>query len=198
MTLEPFLSRIASALQQAGVPAMLTGSVAAAWLGALRSTLDVDFVIDPTAEALEHFVDQVEAQGLYISRDAARDALQHRTMFNVIEVESGWKADLMVRKARAFSESEFARRQPIELAGTPLAIVRIEDLLLAKLEWAQLRGSARQLEDARTLLELAGDTLEIDHIERWATALGVRSEWDRVRGESRDDVGSGSIPGPLP
>lgn len=180
MTLESFLARLATALRDAGIPAMLTGSVAAAYLGALRSTLDVDVVIDPTAEALEQFVDAIAAAGWYVSRDAARDALLHRSMFNVIDAESGWKADLVVRKSRPFSESEFARRQPMASGPGDLSIVRIEDLMLAKLEWARLGGSARQLEDVAVLRQIAGDTLDAAYVDRWAVALGVDALWRTV------------------
>jgi hypothetical protein len=181
VTLEAFLERLAGALRDSGTPAMLTGSVAAAYLGALRSTLDVDVVIDPDPSTLERLVDAIEAAGWYVSRDAARDALAERTMFNVIDGETGWKADLIVRKNRAFSASEFARRQPMAFGDGTLAIVRIEDLILAKLDWARQGGSARQLEDVRTLCTLAGDTLDVAYLEQWVPTLAVESLWRSVR-----------------
>ncbi len=181
MTLAPFLQQIAGALADAGVPAMLTGSVASAYRGAMRATMDIDLVIDPTAETLEGFVDRIEALGFYVSRDAARDALAERTMFNVIDPESGWKADLIVRKARAFSQEEFTRRQPVEYLGVHVTIARPEDLILAKLEWAALGASARQLEDARELARLTGDTLDREYITRWAVTLGVANAWAAVQ-----------------
>jgi hypothetical protein len=181
VTLEAFLTRLAEALRAADTPAMLTGSVAAAYLGALRSTLDVDVVIDPTPEGLERLVDAIEATGWYVSRDAAREALAERSMFNVIDGESGWKADLIVRKHRTFSASEFARRQPLSFGDGSLDIVRLEDLILAKLEWAREGASARQLEDAKTLCALAGDTLDVAYIAEWATTLHVESLWRALR-----------------
>jgi hypothetical protein len=164
VTLEAFLTRLAEALRAADTPAMLTGSVAAAYLGALRSTLDA-----------------IEATGWYVSRDAAREALAERSMFNVIDGESGWKADLIVRKHRTFSASEFARRQPLSFGDGSLDIVRLEDLILAKLEWAREGASARQLEDAKTLCALAGDTLDVAYIAEWATTLHVESLWRALR-----------------
>lgn len=148
MTLASFLQQISRALAEAGVPAMLTGSVASAFRGAIRATMDVDLVIDPTAATLEQFVDRIEALGLYVSRDAARDALTEHTMFNVIDPESGWKADLIVCKTRPFSHEEFARREVVTYLGVDIAIARPEDLILAKLEWASLGASARQLDVA--------------------------------------------------
>jgi hypothetical protein len=186
MSLGPFLRQIAATLAASGVPAMLTGSVASAFRGAMRATMDIDLVIDPTAAALEEFVDRIEALGLYISRDAARDALAERTMFNVIDPESGWKADLIVRKARPFSHEEFARREPVSYLGVEITIARAEDLILAKLEWASLGASARQLEDVRELARLEGSALDQAYIARWAVTLGVGDAWAVIQRDIAD------------
>jgi len=162
------------------IPAMLTGSLAAAVRGATRATMDLDVVIDPNSTALDRFVDRMAAAGFYVSGDAAREALATRTMFNVIDPASGWKADLIVRKQRAFSESEFARRQPSELLGVAMAVATVEDLILAKLEWATLGGSARQLEDVATLVRLTGATLDRTYLTHWIAVLGVQEAWSRV------------------
>ena len=157
---------------------MLTGSVATAYHGASRATMDIDFVIDPAPGALDDLVSRIETSGAYVSRDAARDALLHRTMFNVIDPDTGWKVDLMVRKDRRFSETEFARRRPAEFFGTPLFVATLEDLILSKLEWAKLGGSARQIEDVRALLGINAGEVDVAYVERWLDELGVRTEWE--------------------
>lgn len=182
MNLERFLTALADALDAEGIPAMLTGSIAAAVRGASRATMDVDLVIDPTPTALERFVARMESAGFYVSIDAARDALQARSMFNVIDSSSGWKADLIVRKARSFSETEFARREPADALGVPIAVVRVEDLIIAKLEWAQLGASARQLEDVRALIQLAGPELDRGYLTQWIETLGLSLAWEAVDG----------------
>ena len=101
-------------------------------------------------------------------------------MFNVVDPETGWKADLIVRKERAFSASEFARREPTALDGVALSVATVEDVILSKLEWARLGGSDRQLEDVRALVRVAGDALDRAYVERWAEVLGVRDAWQRV------------------
>lgn len=147
--------------------------------------LDVDLVIDATSESLEAFVDRIAAMGMYVSRDAARDALANRTLFNVIDGESGWKADLIVRKARPFSVEEFGRREPAQFLGVDIHIARPEDLILSKLEWAALGASARQMEDVRALVRLAGDALDREDVARWAEELGVAEAWQSIAIEDR-------------
>lgn len=177
MTAEGLLRTLAASLRDEGIAFMLTGSVAGAYHGAGRATMDVDLVIDPRPEQLDAFVDRVAASGAYVSHEAAREALAHRTMFNVVDPDSGWKADLIVRKDRPFSEVEFQRRHAIEFLGVSMHIASLEDVLLSKLEWAKLGGSARQLEDVRTLLRLRGDELDRDYVQRWVEVLGVSEQW---------------------
>ncbi len=157
---------------------MLTGSVASAFHGSSRSTMDIDFVVDPTRHQLDALVSRVEATGTYISREAAHDALLHRTMFNMIDPETGWKADLIIRKDRPFSEAEFARRQAADFFGTSLHVASLEDVMLSKLEWATLGGTARQIDDVRALLRINAGHTDVAYVERWLDVLGVRRQWE--------------------
>ncbi len=177
MTLESLLRAACDTLHDSGIPFMLTGSVATAFHGAGRATMDIDFVIDPTVGQLDRFVEQVQASGAYVSREAAHDALRHRTMFNVIDPETGWKADLIIRRDRPFSEEEFGRRTAAEFFGTMLHVATLEDVLLSKLEWAKLGASARQIEDVQSLLRIRQGDIDLAYLDRWIDVLGVRAQW---------------------
>ncbi len=51
------LARVVEALDQAQIPFMLTGSMAAAWHGAGRATLDIDLVIVVRPDQVSTFLD---------------------------------------------------------------------------------------------------------------------------------------------
>jgi hypothetical protein len=180
MTVLSLLDDMVVALTTAGIPFMLTGSFAAAVHGAGRATMDIDLVIDPTSASLAQFVSAMLTSGRYVSMEAAADALAGRTMFNVVDVESGWKIDLMVRKDRPFSIEEFSRRVDLALGTVQLPVATVEDLVIAKLEWAQLGTSARQLEDVRALVSLAGPAFDRAYVERWVSALGLGAQWRAI------------------
>ena len=116
----------------------------------------------------------------YISLDAALEALQHRAMFNVVNTTTGWKADLIVRKLRPFSEAEFARRRPIDFEGARLWVASAEDVIVSKLEWAKLGGSARQIEDVAELVRMAGP-LDDAYLEHWIAELDLGEQWRAAR-----------------
>jgi hypothetical protein len=176
----PFLSRLVRALNQAGVPFLLAGSFASSMHGAPRATRDLDFVIDPTSDALDDLLDRLTREDFYLDSEVARAEFRRRGQFNVIDPSTAWKADLIYRKARAFSRAEFERRTPIALLGTPLFVATAEDTILAKLEWAKLGQSEQQLNDVRGIVGARADALDRAYVESWLDALGVRELWERV------------------
>ena len=180
MSAVSLLRTVVAALDAAGIPFMLTGSLAAACHGAGRATMDVDLVVAATADQLRALVASLTRADLYVSSEAALDALAHESIFNVVDTVSGWKADLIVRKGRPFSQAEFERRRPIEFEGIRLWVATVEDTIIAKLEWARLGGSARQLEDVAALVRVTGDRLDRAYLDRWIAELGIQQQWRAV------------------
>ncbi len=187
MSATGLLRTLVSQLEATCIPFMLTGSMAAAVHGAGRATLDIDLVIEPTAQQLRTFVASLESPDRYVSSEAATEARTHESMFNVVDARSGWKADFIIRKSRPFSEAEFARRQPPLFEGIQLWVASLEDLMIAKLEWARLGGSARQIEDVASLLRVAEETFDKGYVIHWVAALDLQSQWDAARSASAQD-----------
>ena len=104
-----------------------------------------------------------------------------RGQVNAIDPESGWKVDLIVRKDRSFSRTEFGRRERAWLLGVEVALASLEDVLISKLEWSKLGDSELQRRDVVQLLERGGDRLEMGYLERWIMELGLEAEWQAVR-----------------
>jgi hypothetical protein len=181
MTLDDLAARLIAALSGADIPHMLTGSVASSYHGQPRMTRDIDVVIDPQPAQLDTLVADLAAMGFYVDADAAREALASRTQFNVIDPDSGWKADLIIRKDRPFSREEFARREEAMLPFGTVAVARPEDVILAKLEWSLGGQSERQLDDAEGIVAVSRERLDLAYLERWADELGVRDLWERIR-----------------
>ncbi len=103
-----------------------------------RATQDIDLVIAPNPGSLEALLKNFPEDQYYVNRDAAFDAYQRSSLFNVIDFASGWKIDFIVRKPRDFSRLEFDRRTPANVLGTTLFVASPEDVLISKLEWAKL------------------------------------------------------------
>ena len=178
------LAAIIQELDRAGIPHMLAGSFASSYHGDPRTTNDIDLVIAPTRTSLEAFVRSLDPTEYYVSPEAALEAFGRQGQFNVIVLESGWKVDLILRKERAFSYSEFERRELAAIEETQVFVATAEDTIVAKLEWARAGESERQLRDVAGILELRGSSLDLAYIERWVAELDLHGEWQQVRGVS--------------
>jgi len=175
------LRAIVERLDRLRIPYMLVGSVAALAHGRSRATQDFDLVIEADAKGVRALIAALPSERFYASEDAAVDAVRHETLFNVVDLETGWKVDFVPRKVRDFSRTEFARRTQIELLGLRVFVASLEDTVIAKLEWSKLGGgSARQLEDVRELVSLAGPRLDLEYLQEWIESLGLKQEWQAV------------------
>lgn len=160
---------------------MLTGSYASSLHGTPRATQDLGLVIAPTRSQLAALLKLLPDPKYYVSPEAAFDALAHRGQFNVIDFATGWKIDFIVVKDRDFSRREFARRQVQDLDGLSFPVASPEDVVIAKLEWAKLGESERQIEDAAGILRLQGPLLDTAYVEQWVSELGLQVQWTRAK-----------------
>ncbi len=101
----------------------------------------------------------------------------------MIDLETGWKVDLIVQKERPFSQTELSRRRPGRVLEVDLMMASPEDTVLTKLEWSKLSGSERQLRDVAGVLRVSGPELDIEYIEKWVQALGLGAEWELARSQ---------------
>jgi hypothetical protein len=101
-------------------------------------------------------------------------------MFNLIEMGTGWKLDLVIRKARPFSVEELRRRQPVAMFDVQVATATAEDTVIAKLEWAKHGASDRQIDDVAAILRVRED-LDREYIERWVVELDLADQWRQAR-----------------
>jgi len=173
------LGRITRLLDESRIPYMVVGSLASSFHGEPRQTRDIDLVIDPSdADVLLRFVDRLPPDELYADADAATEALARRASFNVIEPATGWKVDLIVRRDRAFSREELGRRIRVRLLDTDIHLATAEDTIIAKLEWATLGESERQLRDVAAILETQAGELDSEYLHRWIRDVGVGDAWE--------------------
>ena len=172
MTLAEFLAVVVKHLDDASIEYMIAGSVASSIHGEPRTTRDIDIVIEVTEDSLRALFSSLDRVAVYVEtqpgqRFAAGD------MFNLLDLHGGWKVDLIVRKDRAFSGVEFARRQHADVLGVSVMVATAEDVILTKLEWAARSGSSRQVDDARGIVAVQGRALDREYLRRWAAELGV-------------------------
>jgi hypothetical protein len=179
--LDETFARTVAVLEAAGVPYMVVGSVASAFHGMARSTQDLDVVVELRKADLDRVVGAFQNADFYVAEDAAASAVRIGGMFNVVDNHTSWKVDLVVRKSRPFSQSEFSRRVRGRVLDVEAWVASAEDTVLAKLEWSARGESERQLRDVAGIVTMQGDALDTEYIAHWANELGVTEQWKAVR-----------------
>lgn len=173
------LKLLAARLDAAGIPYMLTGSMAAGYYSEPRMTRDIDLVVELSAPDADRMAALLTPEFL-LERETMVSAIRRRRIFNVIHVAAAVKVDIIVRKDAPYRHEEFSRRRQMMLDGQPMWLVSAEDLILSKLDWSKDRHSELQRRDVRGLLR---DTPMLDHeyMNTWADHLGIRHLLDELR-----------------
>jgi hypothetical protein len=167
------LRDISARLEEAGIPYMLTGSLAMSYYTTPRMTRDIDVVAQLTDSDIGRVVTLFESD-YYVSPDAVMQAVRDRSSFNLIEQASVTKVDVFPKKQEPFRDIEFARRRRVTIAGFSTWIVTAEDLIVAKLLWIQLAYSDIQMRDVRMLLQTR---IDVEYTETWVHRLALDDLW---------------------
>jgi hypothetical protein len=179
---------VAQALERLGIPYAIGGALASSLHGVMRSTLDVDIVADIRLEHIPALIDALSEE-FYIDAEMVRNAVEHKSSFNLIHYETAFKVDIFICKPRLFDQMQLERRQRLIIATEPAGSVYVispEDIILAKLEWYRMggEGSKRQWEDVLGVLKVRAGELDMDYMHRWANELGVADLLERALREA--------------
>lgn len=181
MSLPEFIDRLAGILDRAGIEYMFCGSIASTFHGVPRTTRDVDLVVALSGPKIPVLLGELPEEDYYVSESSIRDAVLRQSQFNVIDMATGWKADLIVKKRRPFSTEEFKRRVQARVLGdAEVFIASPEDTVLTKLEWAAATNSERQLRDVAGVIQVKGADLDLEYLRHWAAELGVLGQLEQL------------------
>lgn len=172
------LKSVAARLEAAGIPYMVTGSMAANFYTTPRMTRDIDLVIELSEEDI-HRVVRLFQDEYYIDRDMVEQAVRNRSMFNMIHNALVVKVDCVVRKDSDYRREEFTRRRAVAIADQQVFLVAPEDLILSKLDWAKESRSQTQLGDVRNLLRSV-QGLDRAYLNHWVERLGLAELYREV------------------
>jgi len=129
MNAAPLLRRIAGALADCRLEAVLIGNAAAALQGAPVTTMDFDFLFrtSPTnLRKLKAFADRLHAIIL-------RPYYPASSLFRVVDDDSGLQVDFMttIHGVRSFASLR-SRAQRLELGGAELLVASLDDVIRSK------------------------------------------------------------------
>jgi len=164
---------------------MLTGSVVSSLQGEPRSTHDIDLVIAMQKSAAKKLAEAFPPPDFYLEEDSILDAIDGRSMFNLIDLTTGDKVDFWILTDEPFDRSRFPRKISEEFMGLDLRVSSPEDTILAKLRWTKLSGgSEKQFTDALRVYEVQYGNLDLGYLQDWVKKLDLESLWKRLVDEA--------------
>ena len=167
-----FFQKITDVLNESNTPYMLSGSVAMSIYIVPRATRDFDFIIHLEEKNIDRFIQHFQ-EGYYCDKDSILDAVKRRSLFNIIDHASGFKADFVVLKDEPFRQEEFNRRKKVDFFDKTIFVVSPEDLLISKLIWIQDFQSPQQMEDIKNLKVI--EQLDWQYVKKWIDKLKLKS-----------------------
>ena len=185
MSQQELLKKVVETLDHNDLDYMITGSVASSLQGEPRSTHDIDLVIAIQETGIENLVEAFAPPAYYLDAESIREAISHKSMFNLIDVAEGDKVDFWILTNQAFDQSRFARKYAEEVLGMRLKVSSPEDTILAKLQWAlKSGGSEKQFTDALRIFEVQYGNLDLDYLNKWVVTLGIEEMWKGLQDEA--------------
>ncbi|HEY3885303.1 MAG TPA: nucleotidyl transferase AbiEii/AbiGii toxin family protein [Vicinamibacterales bacterium] len=177
------LLRVVDALNRCGIDYVVGGSLASSMSGEPRATVDVDLMIDLSADRIRCLVNAL-GEDFYAEEASLARAVRNRSHANVVHRATVTKIDLFIMGATPIEPQQMRRRRLVKLETIPaeLYVYTPEDILLQKLRWFRLGGevSDRQWQDVQGIVAVQGERLDLEYLRRAAEVVGVGDLLERV------------------
>lgn len=164
------LFKVADLLEELGAPYFIFGAVAVGIWGRIRTTLDVDFLVQTDEEGLGRLETTAESSGIGVDRrwldwNPLRRGVQLRLILEP------FRADV-VRATDAHDRAAMERRRQVRWRDRSLWVVSPEDLVLQKIRAQR----DYDFSDAVSVVEEQKGRLDEEYLDLWARRLYVEQE----------------------
>jgi len=170
-------------LDALGVRWHIGGSVASSILGVPRTTVDIDLVADLRDRHVTPLVAAL-LPAYYVDEATVRWAVSTRRSFNAIHEATAIKVDVFCAKDEPLGREKLDRRIILELHGNRVPVASAENIILEKLVWYREAGGSEQWGDARGVVQVRRESLDLTYLRRHAATLGLDEALERLLGES--------------
>lgn len=163
--------------EQLGIDYYIGGSVASSTYGISRATIDVDLIAKIEINHVEKLVKYLEKY-YYINAGMIKNAIQEKSSFNLIHLETMIKIDVFIFKGQPYDIKAFGRCKTDTLDDEnprKFYLSSPEDSILSKLQWYKMSNEVlqQQWKDILGIIKVQGDKLDLDYLKLWALNLNI-------------------------
>lgn len=172
------LDWICKKLELSGIPYMLTGGAAVGFWGHIRTTMDIDIVIQIRSKQVAAFLENI-GNDVFIDNEEIKKSILNRSMFNLIYNKTYFKIDIIpLDEDNIYELKKFENRVKIKFPNRDIFVIGLEDLIISKLLWSKSAGgSERQIKDCESIYRLNYEKLDLEYIRKWAKFLKIEDEF---------------------
>ncbi len=109
----------------------------------------------------------------YYFQEGIYEEIRRKGMFNIIDYETGFKVDFIIKKNELYEQIKFQNRRKTSYDNVDLWIISPEDLIISKLQWIQVLESDKQKNDIINLLD--NEQLDLTYINNWCRSLRLKT-----------------------
>lgn len=168
------LKLVCEGLEARNIEYMISGSYALGAYVRMRTSRDIDIVINLKEEDLDSFL-EIFSKNFHLNKQAILVEVRRKGMFNIISDLTGYKIDFILKKNSAYRVVEFGRRIKKTLFEIDAWVTSPEDLILSKLIWIQELESGIQKNDIQNMLTEAEELLDMNYINFWIKQLNLKT-----------------------
>lgn len=186
MNSDDAVSIVIRALDDLGIPYMLTGSLASNYYGVSRATKDADFLLQTPNFSISRLQDALGTSFRLDSQMTFETVTM--TTRHVIEKVAGepFKIELFFLSTDPHDVSRFNRRKPGLYLGQRAWIASAEDVIITKLRWSKEGKRTKDVDDVRNVIAVQRDALDWNYIYKWCDEHGTRAILDEIRTDLPD------------
>jgi hypothetical protein len=170
-------------LEALAAPYMVTGATAAILYGQPRVTNDLDVVLSLNDAQRSALLQAFPESEFYVPPDAvirAEQARPARGHFNLIHLESGYKADIYLSGEDPLHAWALPRRRRIAWSDhLTISVAPPEYVVLRKLEFYREGRSAKHPADIKAIAQITG--VDETAMALWLGQLALQKLWDQMK-----------------
>lgn len=179
---------VTQVFEKLNIPYFIGGSLASTIYGMVRTTQNIDMVVDMHTIHVQPFITALQSD-FFLDEEMIFSSIQEKSSFNIIHRTTMFKVDVFIQNKDPFQQSEITRAQKQIILMEPeisAFFASPEDTILAKLEWFHRGGevSERQWRDVVGILKVRADSLDLEYLRKWANELNIIEFLEKALRES--------------
>lgn len=178
--------RFIKPMHKIGIEYLVTGSIAAVIYGEPRITHDIDIIVDLTTDFIEKFHDIYDEKRFYVPPvetlkiEAGRSSRGH---FNLLDKESGFKADIYLKGQDKLHEWAFKKSVKGLIDSETVSIAPPEYVIVRKLIYYKEGRSEKHLEDIGNVIRTSREEIDFEEIEAKVKEFNLNEYWNIIKGK---------------